>query len=392
MAGQRKSPSVRMRRPPVNSAAATGSPETGRLVRRLRHAVADLRLGWPVRVELSGGRGLLAIAADAVREPAAPAPAAAIARARPAGELWLSAPRAAVLHLPHKGRPFVALELAAGWDPDELAALVDPTRDLARPWKGPWPRVEHDAHADALAETLFALLRAAGRLPAVLITAGDVCAGEDAPVTVTPAMGALLEEAAPQLVEIARAALPLERAPETRIVAFRQGDGGPEHFALLIGDPLPRHPVLVRLHSECFTGDHLGSLKCDCGDQLAGALARLAAEPGGGILLYLAQEGRGIGLIAKLKAYALQDQGFDTIEANERLGFAADHRNFAIAAAMLKALGFTRIRLLTNNPDKVAALEAAGITVLERVPHRFPARPENARYLDAKRRKAGHDL
>src|SRR6185437_3568548 len=138
------------------------------------------------------------------------------------------------------------------------------------------------------------------------------------------------------------------------------GDGGPEHYAIVIGQSSTQSPVLARLHSECFTGDLLGSLKCDCGEQLRGAIKEIS-NAGNGILLYLAQEGRGIGLINKLRAYRLQDQGFDTIEANERL--------YGIAAKMLSLLGHKSVRLMTNNPEKVAALEAAGIKVAERVPH-----------------------
>jgi GTP cyclohydrolase II len=148
---------------------------------------------------------------------------------------------------------------------------------------------------------------------------------------------------------------------------------------------------LVRLHSECLTGDVLGSLKCDCGPQLDAAL-RLMAESGWGILLYLRQEGRGIGLINKLRAYALQDQGFDTVDANTRLGFAIDARDFSVASRMLNLLGQDRIRLLTNNPEKVARLAAEGVEVIERVPHKLPPNPHNARYLDTKRDRTGHAL
>jgi GTP cyclohydrolase II len=143
------------------------------------------------------------------------------------------------------------------------------------------------------------------------------------------------------------------------------------------------------LHSECFTGDLLGSLKCDCGNQLRGAIEEIS-KAGGGVLLYLAQEGRGIGLINKLRAYRLQDQGFDTIEANERLGFEADERLYGIAARMLKLLGYNAVRLLTNNPDKVAALKAAGIKVAARVRHAFPENEHNHAYLKTKAQKAGH--
>ena len=147
----------------------------------------------------------------------------------------------------------------------------------------------------------------------------------------------------------------------------------------------------MRLHSECLTGDALGSLKCDCGPQLDDALPAIAAS-GWGILLYLRQEGRGIGLVNKLRAYALQDQGFDTVDANLRLGFADDERDFAVAARMLERLGQTRIRLLTNNPRKVAALEAAGIEVAERVPLKVGGSAHNRAYLDTKRDRSGHQL
>jgi GTP cyclohydrolase II len=148
-------------------------------------------------------------------------------------------------------------------------------------------------------------------------------------------------------------------------------------------------PPLVRLHSECLTGDVFGSLKCDCGPQLKEAL-RIIGEAGGGILLYLRQEGRGIGLANKLRAYALQDRGFDTVDANRRLGFADDERDYAHAAAMLKALGVEEVRLLTNNPAKLTGLEGAGVRVVERVAHHMPANPHNADYLAAKHKKSGH--
>jgi GTP cyclohydrolase II len=148
---------------------------------------------------------------------------------------------------------------------------------------------------------------------------------------------------------------------------------------------------LVRLHSECLTGDVLGSLKCDCGPQLNDALAAIA-DAGWGILLYLRQEGRGIGLVNKLRAYSLQDQGFDTVDANIRLGFVDDERDFSVAARMLEALSQQRVRLLTNNPRKVAGLEAAGIEVVAQVPLKTAGNRHNQAYLDAKRLRSGHTL
>jgi len=193
------------------------------------------------------------------------------------------------------------------------------------------------------------------------------------------------------LTLVTEARVPLEGAEDARLIAFRPGDGGPEHLAIVIGTPSPDAPVLVRLHSECFTGDRLGSLRCDCGAQLRGAIAAIG-QAGGGILLYLAQEGRGIGLVNKLRAYQLQDAGFDTIDANEQLGFDADERVYLPAAEMLRQLGFDAVRLLTNNPEKLAALERYGIAIVERVPHVFPANGHNERYLRTKATRSGHLL
>ena len=149
--------------------------------------------------------------------------------------------------------------------------------------------------------------------------------------------------------------------------------------------------MLSRLHSACFTGDLLGSLKCDCGPQLRGALAQMGTE-GAGVLLYLNQEGRGIGLANKMRAYSLQDQGFDTVEANHRLGFDDDERDFRIGAEILKKMGFNSVRLLTNNPAKVARMEGAGVQVTERVPLIEGANPHNHAYLATKAAKSGHLL
>jgi len=150
-------------------------------------------------------------------------------------------------------------------------------------------------------------------------------------------------------------------------------------------------PVLIRLHSECFTGDLLGSLRCDCGLQLRGAIAEIARQ-GSGVLLYLAQEGRGIGLVNKLRAYELQDDGFDTIDANEQLGFDADERIYAPAATILGRMGIKRVRLMTNNPEKISQLERFGVEVVARVQHSFPANGHNENYLRTKALRAGHLL
>jgi GTP cyclohydrolase II len=191
------------------------------------------------------------------------------------------------------------------------------------------------------------------------------------------------------LRRVAEAKVPLDGAEDARIVAFRPADGGPEHLAIVIGAPDASAGVLTRLHSECFTGDLLASLRCDCGDQLRGAIRDIASR-GAGVLLYLAQEGRGIGLVNKLRAYRLQDRGFDTIDANEMLGFEADERVYLPAAEMLHQLGFQRVRLMTNNPDKLRQLARCGVEVIERVPHVFPSNGHNAGYLRTKAERSGH--
>jgi len=219
---------------------------------------------------------------------------------------------------------------------------------------------------------------------ALLARRGDLATVEAAAVFKRDAAAAGLER-------VAEARVPLADAENARLIAFRPRDGGLEHLAILIGSPDPARPVLVRLHSECFTGDLLASLRCDCGDQLRGGIDAIA-RAGGGVLLYLAQEGRGIGLVNKLRAYRLQDAGFDTLDANEQLGFDADERVYLPAAEMLRQLGFGAIRLLTNNPEKVAALQRYGIRIAERVPHVFPSNGHNERYLRTKATRSGHFL
>jgi GTP cyclohydrolase II len=273
-----------------------------------------------------------------------------------------------------------------------IRKLADPAASLGAepPGLGPEPAT---AEPGALAAVTLAKL--ADLLPAALVLwlvpAEAALARRRADFAVVE-MTAILDRRAATagLERVAEARVPLAEAEDARLVAFRPGDGGTEHLAILIGKPDPAN-ALVRLHSECFTGDLLASLRCDCGDQLRGAIAAIAAS-GGGVLLYLAQEGRGIGLINKLRAYQLQDAGFDTIDANEQLGFDADERVYLPAAEMLRQLGFTTVRLLTNNPDKVTALQRYGIAVAERVPHAFPSNAHNERYLNTKATRGGHFL
>ena len=268
----------------------------------------------------------------------------------------------------------------SGWlDRPSARALADPGLDFDRGPIGPLAAEVVGSPGDA--EAALTLARLAGVLPALWLVEHDA----QAEVSVAEIMDAVR---APQVRLVTRARLPVEGLDETQIVVFRDSGTGEEHVALLVG-AFGGKPPLARLHSECLTGDVFGSLKCDCGPQLKEAL-RLIGAAGGGVLLYLRQEGRGIGLANKLRAYALQDRGLDTIEANLRLGFADDERGYGVAAAMLRALGVDEVRLLTNNPAKVAGLEAAGIKVAERVAHHMPTNPHNADYVATKKAKSGH--
>jgi GTP cyclohydrolase II len=342
----------------------------------VRRAIAALRTGRAVKID--GARPIAVLAV----ETATPETLALLDPDSKAA-LLLSGERAAALALTNMREAAdpaspVVVERSSWLDSDTALALADPGRDLDRGPIGPLHPLATDC-AEAAGAALR-LARAAGLLPALWLLD---------PATATTVTVSVAEIDRPPTVElVARAKLPLDDLPETQIVAFRASDDGQEHVALVIG-AFGGAPALVRLHSECLTGDVFGSLKCDCGPQLKEAL-KIIGEAGGGVLLYLRQEGRGIGLANKLRAYALQDRGLDTVEANRRLGFADDERDYDRAAAILHALGIDRVRLLTNNPSKVAGLEAAGIQVVERVPHHMPANPHNADYLATKRKKSGH--
>ena len=172
---------------------------------------------------------------------------------------------------------------------------------------------------------------------------------------------------------------------------FADSDNDKEHIALTMGDIATDDPVLARIHSECLTGDSLFSLRCDCGAQLQSAMHKIANE-GRGVIFYLRQEGRGIGLLNKVKAYNLQDKGLDTVEANEKLGFGADMRDYSILKPMIKHLGIRHVKLMTNNPRKIKALQELGLQVTERLEHETGRNPHNAHYLETKKGKLGHLL
>ncbi|MCX5731624.1 MAG: GTP cyclohydrolase II [Deltaproteobacteria bacterium] len=189
---------------------------------------------------------------------------------------------------------------------------------------------------------------------------------------------------------VAVAQLPTRFGP-FRLVGFWNNRDGKEHVAMVHGDVVDSENVPVRLHSECLTGDVMGSLRCDCRDQLTEGLRTIQRE-GRGILLYLRQEGRGIGLLNKIRAYALQEQGLDTVEANQALGFRDDERDYAVAAHMLRSLGVRSVRVVTNNPDKIRQLEQHGVKVSGRIPHVIPPNEWNRFYLETKARRSGHML
>jgi GTP cyclohydrolase II len=340
-------------------------------------AIDAIRRGWPITIDRLS---VLAI------ESADDASLARFDEGRRA-DLLISGQRASTLKLLNQrdADPAGPVRISRpDWiDLARAVAVADPALDLQEPWKGPFKVLPAEPLDASLAAVR--LCRLAGLLPALFVSDSD----SDSATSVS-ASAILAAEEAIDLRIASRARLPTEASGDAQIVAFRSCGDSAEHIALVIGEN-DGAPPLVRIHSECLTGDALGSLKCDCGPQLRDALASIAGA-GWGILLYLRQEGRGIGLINKLRAYALQDQGFDTVDANLRLGFADDERSFGIAAAMLRLLGQDKVRLLTNNPQKAEGLTAAGVNVVERVPLAILANSHNRAYLATKRDRSGHQL
>ncbi len=359
-----------------------------RTLLNLERAAGDLRRGIPVVIK-SGKTGLVIM-------PAELANSSALKRFDSIAQdsfVMLTNHRALTLKVAGKGWSAVRIARPTWMSAADMTALADPTLDLATPMKGPFSRIEHPEQD--LDKAAIKMIKWAHLLPAAVAAevadADEFAHSNGLYVAETGAVLAADYKQASALKEVASARVPLEGSENTRLVSFRPLAGGTEHIAIIIGDPNPADPILMRIHSECFTGDLLASLKCDCGDQLKGSIKAIS-EAGGGVVLYMAQEGRGIGLVSKLKAYALQDQGYDTVDANTRLGFDVDERIFAPAAEMLKSLGFNSVRLMTNNPNKVSGLESYDITVAERVAHKFPPNPHNQRYLEVKKDRTGHLL
>lgn len=356
--------------------------------------VAELRRGRIIAIRGFGGAAMLVRAAEAATSEGL-SEICSISGDSP--RIAITARRAAVLGLKETTASVVCLAHKKGLTAETIHNLAEPLS--ASPLKNADLKIV-EAEPYSCESAAVALTKLARLLPAAIITKPDLEDSDDL-VAWTSRSDLLLVDAgdvfqyertaARTLRAVSEARVPLLDAQETRIIAFRPVDGGLEHLAIVIGNPSVGKPVLTRLHSECFTGDLLGSLRCDCGDQLRGAIKEIG-EKGSGILLYLAQEGRGIGLVNKLRAYELQDRGFDTLDANEELGFDADERVYLPAAKMLENLGFTEINLLTNNPDKVTALSQCGVKVINRVPHAFPSNEHNEAYLRTKAVRSGHSF
>ncbi len=348
---------------------------------RIARARTDLRLGLPVVLEHEG-RFSLVLAAEGLTD-------ANLDQARGMGapEMAITAWRAKTLQARAYDGDLARLVVPTDATADWVACVADPKDDLSSPMKGPFTSLRDgpaEVHRAALA-----LAKSAWLLPAAIVVPVDVASKELTWLNAVEAERALAAPAVHRNVVSGR--VPLSVSEAGRVHVFRPDTGGEDHVVTEIGQPPRDAPVLARLHSACFTGDVLGSLKCDCGAQLHAALQQMGDE-GAGVLLYLNQEGRGIGLANKMRAYSLQDQGFDTVEANHRLGFEDDERDFRIGADLLKRLGFGAVRLMTNNPAKVAMMEAQGIEVVERVPLKVGRGPLNEGYLDVKAKKSGHLL
>jgi GTP cyclohydrolase II len=346
----------------------------------VERGLAEFRGGRPVQV-CTPGQSIVALPVDGIDARRLAAFAAFAAPALP--RLVITARRARVLGL-DVSEP-VAIALTGTEDVDCIEALVADAHARRPAEVGP---------AGAPAKAAIELAKFAQRLPALLIVEADAAAvahAEPPLVSVeAESIGRFRRSVVQSLTIASEAPLPLHGGHSTRFVVFRDVIGGGS-VAVVVGKPDFSQPVPVRLHSACLTGDVFGSRRCDCGDQLKLALARLD-EAGGGVILYLEQEGRGVGLVNKMRAYQLQDEGLDTVDANTTLGFDDDERDYGIAARMLEMLGCTRVRLLTNNPAKVDSLANAGIEVLGRLPLYTPINADNRRYLTAKATRAGHRL
>ncbi len=352
---------------------------------RLSRARTDLRMGVPV-IFCDGASAILAVAAETMN-------GERLSDLRALSdnlELTVTARRAETLKARVYDTDVARLHIAPDRSLAWIRAVADPADDMLHPMKGPLvAQRDGDAH---LHRTAIQLTKQAQVLPAIVcvdLENSKAFAAQHDLTYLNTEISAPLIAAQSEMQHVVHARLPMTVSNAGRLHIFRPEDGSVEHYAVEIGTPDRTKPVLTRLHSACFTGDVVGSLKCDCGPQLHSALAAMG-QNGNGILLYLNQEGRGIGLANKMRAYSLQDQGFDTVEANHRLGFEDDERDFRIGSAILKKLGFESVHLMTNNPNKVSMMTANGIDVVERVPLIVGQTDQNAAYLATKAKKSGH--
>lgn len=377
------------------SSAARNDRE--RTMHQVERAIFDLRRGLPVVIR-AGETRVLVQAVEGAPEAVA-ARLAEQAGGTPA--LVLSRHRLSVLGVAETKAP-ARLPLPVGLECRRMMALAfgaTPEKSLGRESLADWrARLTPASQADRAA---LVLMRRALLIPSALVARvedshrdaieAEVAAGS---LLMVPADQAerSLDGTTGMLQRVSEAKIPLVEAFDCRFILFREPDGMREHVAVVIGDPGEAgEAVPLRLHSACLTGDLFGSLRCDCGDQLRNAVAEIEAL-GGGVLLYLAQEGRGIGLANKLRAYTLQDAGLDTVDADQVLGFGDDERRYGVAVDMLGALGIHRVQLMTNNPGKIAALAEGGIEVVERQALYGRLNDHNRRYLNAKAERAGHLL
>ena len=302
--------------------------------------------------------------------------------------LVVSPRRAETLKMSSYDNGLARIKVPADRNLEWVKAVADPSKDLIYGIKGPFVQMRG---GDTRVENLGLLLsKTAKLLPAILtinLKASEIEIDNLSSIEITDLISFFKND--PISREVISARLPTKTAEFGKLHVFRPELDGPEHYAMEFGRIDRNSPVLVRIHSACFTGDILGSLKCDCGAQLSEATHQISIN-GSGILLYLNQEGRGIGLANKMRAYALQDEGFDTVEANHRLGFEDDERNFKIGASILKELKINSIRLMTNNPRKIELLEENGINICERVALKIKENKLNAHYLSTKAKKSGH--
>jgi GTP cyclohydrolase II len=343
--------------------------------RAVDRAIAEFRTGRPVAL-VAGDAALVVLLVDALTQPIAEG-----MDALAPGQARLVIPAARLRRLGMAGR-------------NQAGSLAFPVPDAARVNALTF---RLDARVDAPVTPVSPLDEAAIELARLALLSPAVYA---LPVATTDLSGDVVQVAASEISDYranqvkslriaGRAPVPLEGAPETEFVVFRGGEGLKDQVAIIVGKPDFSKPVAIRMHSACLTGDLFGSLKCDCGDQLRGTVQKMA-QGEGGVLLYLDQEGRGNGIANKMRAYKLQSQGWDTYDADEVLGFGLDQRRFDFAAEMLRQLGVNAVRVMTNNPEKIGALELAGLEVVSENRAYGRQTPENIRYLASKRDRAGH--